>query len=117
MPLNASQINYARELIENSNMLRDTPIEKVWPFTKYICCCLLKKQKRSFKRALKKSIRLKIGIKPTKADKIIEEDPYLLLGYGINSYLTIMLQLVFLMVLISCLAIPLMMYFATFSGT
>ena len=58
-----------------------------------------------------------MGIAPNKTDKIIEENPYLLLGYGINSYFAIMLQLLLMMVLISSLAIPLMLYFATFSGT
>lgn len=117
-PLNASQINFAREQIERTNLLREIPIQTVWPFTKYICCCLLKKnQKSSFKHALKKSIRLKIGIEPSKGDRIIEKNPYLLLGYGINSYFATMVQLFKMMLLISSLAIPLMLYFATFSGT
>ena len=52
-----------------------------------------------------------------KSDLVMEKDPYLLLGFGINSYFEIMLQLFYFMLLISCLAIPLMAYFATFSGT
>ena len=44
----------------------------------------------------------------------MEQDPYLLLGYGINSYFEVMLQLLWLMLMISCLAIPLMAWFATF---
>ena len=98
-------------------MLRETPIHKVWPFTKYLCFCCVNQRKRSFRWALKRSIRQKLEIPSTKADKIIEEDPYLLLGYGINSYFTTMLQLLLLMVAISCLAVPLMIYFSTFHGT
>mmetsp|Transcript_41366 Transcript_41366/g.54392 ORF Transcript_41366/g.54392 Transcript_41366/m.54392 type:complete len:205 (-) Transcript_41366:2339-2953(-) len=98
-------------------MIRETPIHKVWPFTKYLCCCCLNKRKRSFKLALKNSIRKKLDIPVEKADKVIEKDPYLLFGYGINSYFSVIQQLFTLMLLISCLAVPLAAYFATFSGT
>ena len=97
--------------------MRETPIHQVWPCLKLCCCCCLQTGKRSFKQGLKRSIRAKLGIPPEKSDKIIEKDPYLLLGYGINSYFTVMLQLMCLMLLISCLAVPLMLYFASFQGT
>ena len=75
------------------------------------------KKKRSFKRALKKSIRKKLEIPVEKSDIVIDKNPFLLLGYGINSYLGVMLQLLAMMLMISCLAIPLACFFATFSGT
>ena len=75
------------------------------------------KKTRSFKRALKRSIRKKLDIPVEKQDLVIEKDPYLLLGYGINSYLNVMLQLLAMMLIISCLAIPLAVFFSTHSGT
>ena len=85
-PLNSSQINYARYLIEKSNALRDTPMRQVWPCAQYCCCCCLSKKRRSFKQGLKRSLRLKLSVPNLKSDAILENDPYLLLGYGINSY-------------------------------
>ena len=85
-PLNSSQINYARYLIEKSNALRDTPMRQVWPCAQYCCCCCLSKKRRSFKQGLKHSLRLKLSVPNLKSDAILENDPYLLLGYGINSY-------------------------------
>ena len=85
-PLNSSQINYARYLIEKSNALHDTPMRQVWPCAQYCCCCCLSKKRRSFKQGLKRSLRLKLSVPNLKSDAILENDPYLLLGYGINSY-------------------------------
>lgn len=51
-----------------------------------------------------------------KAELRAEEDPFLLLGYGMNSYLTIMLELTVLTFLISLVTIPLMLTFSTFNA-
>ena len=77
----------------------------------------MSKRKRSFKQGLKASIRSKLGIPLSKSDKLIEKDPYLLLGYGINSYFQIMIQLITLFIILSCMAIPLMVFYSQFSGT
>jgi len=58
----------------------------VWPFLNWLCCCCLPKRKKSFRFALKRAIRTKLQLEMPNADLRVEEDPYLLLGYGMNSY-------------------------------
>lgn len=66
-----------------------------------------------FKLGLKTGLRNRLGIKVPKSDLRVDKDPYLLLGYGMNSYFTVMLQLMWLCVLICVVAIPLMGIYAT----
>lgn len=84
--LSAEQINYARSLIDERHGLLETPWRVTWPFLKYTCCCFLKPRKKSFKLALKHSIRRRLEMKIPSSDQRIEENPFLLLGYGMNSY-------------------------------
>jgi len=93
-----------------------TPIEKTWPFLKYICCCFIKRRKASFSGALKRSIRRKLELSVPKSDLRIEEDPFLLLGYGMNSYLQVMIELIILTGLFSLVTIPLMLSFSSFNA-
>lgn len=114
--LNAEQINYARELIDQRHKLIKTPVDVTWPFLKCLCCCLLKRRKPKFNGALKRSLRRKLEFSYPKAELRIEENPFLLLGYGMNSYLSIMLELMVLTGIISLVTIPLMMTFASFNA-
>ena len=51
-------------------------------------------------------------MKVSKSDERIEKDPYLLLGYGMNSYFEIMLGLMCMMFVLSLFAVPLMYRFS-----
>lgn len=42
-----------------------------------------------------------------KSDKLIEEDPFLLLGFGVNSYFDVMLALMKMNILITIFVLPL----------
>lgn len=114
--LTAQQINYARNLIDQRHKLIKSPVDITWPFLRFICCCLLKRRKPKFNGALKRSLRKKLEFHYPKSEKRAEDDPFLLLGYGMNSYLTVMLELTWLTGLISLVTIPLMMTFASFEG-
>ena len=86
--LSAKQINYAREQIEKMRPLEKTPIVVVWPFLRYFCCCLIKERKKPFSLSLKYSLRKKLEFHVSKkADKRLLNDPFESLGYGIHSYL------------------------------
>ena len=87
-----------------------------WPFIKYLCFCCLPKRKKSFDLALKRAIRRKLEITVPKSDQRIEDDPFLLLGYGMNSYFEIMVQLMIMVGLISLVTIPLMMTLSSFGA-
>ena len=114
--LNGEQINYARELIDQRHRLTKTPVEVTWPFLKFICCCLIRRRRPNFNGALKRSLRRKLDFSYPKAELRIEENPFLLLGYGMNSYLTVMVELMVLTGLISLVTIPLMLTFASFNA-
>lgn len=88
----------------------------VWPFLRYLCCCLLKKRKPNYKLGLKRSIRKRLGIKVSKSDALLDEDPYLRLGYGINAYFDVILQLLALMIFCSILVLPILWYSASFEA-
>jgi hypothetical protein len=111
--LNKKQINYAISEIEERHKLKETPLRVVWPFVETFFGMCLPKRKTSFKVGLKKAIRNKIGLKVPKSDARVDNDPYLLLGYGMNSYFQIMIQLMWLCILICIVAIPLMSIYAT----
>ena len=83
----------------------------MWPFLRYICCCCFS-YKRSFKSGLKSALRRKLDMKVSKSDERIEKDPYLLLGYGMNSYFEIMLGLMCMMFVVTLFAVPLMYRFS-----
>ena len=110
--LNGVQINYALELIEVRHKLLETRWRVTWPFIKYICCCFLKKTTPSFNGALKRAIRRKLELSVPKSDLRLEEDPFLHLGYGMNSYLEIIKELMIMFALISVVSVPLMLSFA-----
>ena len=73
----------------------------------------MKKTKRTFKLGLKRALRRKMELKVPKSDLMLEKDPFLLLGYGMNSYFTIMCELTIMCALICAVAIPLMMVYST----
>ena len=115
-PLDEKQINYARELIAQRHKLKKTPWRVTWPFIKFFCCCCLPKRKPSFDLALKRAIRRKLEVTVPKSDQRIADNPFLLIGYGMNSYLQIMVELMIMVGLISLVTIPLMMTLSSFGA-
>lgn len=114
--LSPTQINYAREMIDNRHKMKSTPMRVTWPFLNYMCCCLMKKKKKNFNLALKRAIRNKLGLKVPKSDERIDANPFLLLGYGMNSYFEVMVELMVMVGLISLVTVPLMMTFSSFDA-
>lgn len=114
--LTPKQINYAREVIDTRHALQDTPIEKTWPFVKYCCCCCLKKKKKTFMSGLKSSLRRKMDIPISKSDLRMQEDPFLVLGYGMNSYFKVVLDLLCMMLLIMGVTTVIMLIYSSYDG-
>jgi len=65
--------------IANNHPLSRIPLLKALPYLKYCKCCL-KKPKKDFRLALKKSLLQKMDMKMPKTDIKLEEDPFLRLG-------------------------------------
>ena len=62
------------------------PLRVVWPWLDYLCCCFIDRKKKRFDISLKRSIRNRLNLEYSKSDLHLDEDPYLMLGFGINSY-------------------------------
>ena len=103
-------------MVEQNRKLEKIPIDKAWPFLRYICCCLLKRRKKSFLLGLKGALRRKLDMSIPKSDLRIEEDPYLQLGYGMNAYFQIVLQLMCMVSCIMVVTVPLMLIYASHDG-
>jgi len=49
-------------------------------------------------------------------DKEVSEDPFILLGYGINSFFDLMSQLFWFAIFVTIFMMPLMVEFSTYNG-
>ena len=90
----------------------------MWPWLKVFPCCLKKKRKLSFKKALKEALINKLDLKSSKSKQMMDENPFLVLGkqnnpivdknlgFGMNEYLNVIKYLLFLMLVLVLLSIP-----------
>ena len=104
--LTRQQINKALMDIEDTNPLRD----RVSPHhiaTMLTRCFGTGNRKSEFKFALRQCLLQELNFKVPKSDNEINQDPYLILGYGINAYYDILLSLctMFVCIMIFCLPI------------
>lgn len=76
----------------------------------------MKARKKRFDFALKRSLRKNLGLPVSNSDKRLEEDPYLMVGYGLNSYLQIMIQLLIMMGIISVIMLPSLLELSSFNA-
>jgi len=68
----------------------------------------------TFKIGLKNSLRKKMDLPVTKSEKRIQEDPYLLLGYGMNAFFQITIQLMIMMFFIMLVVTPMMLVYSSY---
>lgn len=83
-------------------------IEKVLPFLKP---CRRKRKKPDFKHALRTAILRKMGTKMPKNDRETIEEPFLLLGYGVNAYFETLLKLGCMFSIITIFCIPVFCFY------
>jgi len=57
-----------------------------------------------------------MGIKLSKTDVQIEEDPFLRLGYGLNAYFMLMVKLLSMMVFCTILVLPFLYLYQSYEG-
>jgi len=81
------------------------PLLKALPYLN-ICRCCLRKPKKDFRLALKKSLLKKMDMKMPKTDMKLEEDPFLRLGFGMNAYYDTLKYLMVLMLLLFVFSLP-----------
>jgi hypothetical protein len=61
---------------------------------------------KDFKKAVRKILSKKLDIKIPKAEKDIEDEPFVMLGYGVNAYFNILKYLGIMFFMISLFSIP-----------
>lgn len=75
-----------------------------------------KKKKKNFNHELRKVIIADMDMHMPENDEEVQKDPFLLLGYGINSFFEMMMQLFWLAVFITIFFTPLMIEFSQWNG-
>ena len=103
--LTRQQINQCMMDIEDLHPLRDrAKFDNILPSLRFLRKC--KKRKPDFKHALRKTLLEEMNIKMPKSEAQIIDDPFLILGYGVNAYFDIMLSLVYLCLTITLFCLP-----------
>lgn len=71
-----------------------------------------KKKQPNFAHALRESILMDMNMSMPENDKLVEDDPFLLLGYGINSFFDLMYSLFWFSVFVTIFMMPLYIEFS-----
>ena len=72
-----------------------------------------RKKGKDFKKAVRSILSKKLNIKIPKAEQDIEDEPFVMLGYGVNAYFNILKYLGIMFFMISLFSIPI---FVIYSG-
>ena len=92
--------------------MRKTALDDILPFLKPFRKCR-KAPKEDFDHALRQTLMKELGLKMPKSELELIKEPFLRLGYGVNSYFDIMLQIFYLFSFISVVCIPMMYCYST----
>ena len=96
--------------IEDNHPLQDRAhLIHILPFCKP--CLMMKQSKPNFKHALRMSLMQDMGMKVPKSEGQLIDDPFLVLGYGINAYFDIMRELCLMFLTITAFFIPVYMWY------
>jgi hypothetical protein len=74
------------------------------------------KGKPSFDHSMRESILKDMGMEMPGNDAEVVEDPFILLGYGINSFFDLMSQLFWFAIFVTIFMMPLMLEFSSHTG-
>ena len=128
------QVNYALELIDELHPLENTPLHKVYPALKYLCCCcvcvpsisggktadieepLIEKPHEDFVMINGKQIKKKKPRQRKKAADRKYDDPLEQLGFGIVAYNEMLRKFIWLFAFFSILMAPVIYSFQNGSG-
>lgn len=108
--LSTQQVNQALMDIEDIHPLRNRV--KFYHILPCLSVCKGKNAGKDFDFELRRAMLSEMGIKMPKSDKVVQEDPFLLLGFGVNNYFDIMKDLMKMFTCISLFVIPLMYFYS-----
>lgn len=103
--LTRQQINQCLMDVEDIHPMRKTSLEDILPFLKPFRRCM-RPPKEDFDHALRTALMKEIGLKMPKSELELIKEPFLRLGYGVNSYFDIMLQIFYLFTFLSFVCLP-----------
>ena len=84
--------------------------EHILPSCSFLRKCF--KKKPDFKHSLRKTLLAQMKIKMPKSENTLMEDPFLILGYGVNAYFDIMISLAILCFIVTLFMTPVMMMYS-----
>jgi hypothetical protein len=113
--LTKEEINSAKQTIDKSHPLSRTPLLKVLPYCRFCPCCV-KKPKKDFRMALRKSLLNKLNMKMSKTDILLEQDPFLRLGFGMNAFFDTLTYLMRLMLLMFLFSLPMIYIYSSYGA-
>lgn len=105
-PVTRQQVNQAIMDVEDMHPLRSRVyLDHIIPPLRIFRSCI--KRKPDFKHSLRKTLLAEMKIKMPKSENTIIDDPFLILGYGVNAYFDIMISLAIACLTITVFCIPL----------
>ena len=107
-PLTRQQINQAMMDIEDMHPLRHfAKLDDIISFLRVFRRCQ-KKRKPDFSFALRETVLKEMDIKMPESDRDVIDDPFIILGYGVNSYFDIMWFMMRMFIFLSIFMLPVM---------
>ena len=104
--LTRQQINQCKlDIADNHPLRARAKFDHIVPVLKVLRRCF--KKQPDFKHSLRTAIHREMDIKMPKSEDQLFEEPFLILGYGINAYFDIMIALAGLCAAITVFMIPL----------
>ena len=95
--------------IEDTHPLKfKARVEHILP----ICKRCKKKEKPSFKHSMRLALLSELDLPAPENDEEIEEDPFLLLGYGLNAYFDVLVSAMNMFLVLSIASAPLLWYYS-----
>ena len=83
-----------------------------WEHILPVCAsCLKGSRSLNYRKNLRKALLEELGLKPPENEQNIQEDPYLILGYGVEAYMDIMISLAKLYAMLTIISIPLILIY------
>jgi hypothetical protein len=107
--LTRQQINKCWMDIEDTHPLREkVDLHHISP----ILTRCFQSKKKDFQFKLRQAMLNELGVKMPKSDGEIQEDPFLILGYGVNAFFDILLSLCMMFCAISIVCIPIFIVYS-----
>jgi hypothetical protein len=108
--LTRQQINQVLMTVEDMHPLQDRA--RSYHIVPQCSMCLRSNRKPNFRHAVRQTLMADMGLHLSKHEDEIIENPFLILGFGINAYFDMMLQLCEMFVIITIFFLPVFFWYS-----